>query len=725
MELLRRFLVGLLGMVDGAVYTLISIVYELLLKIANVSIFDESFLEAFASRVYGLLGLIMIFRVSFSLIQYIVNPDTFTDKLKGGKRLVLNVLMVLVLIVITPMAFTKLNELQKTILNEGVVEKLIFGSTGNAANKEKMGDEIKMLVFTAFYRPDDEACYQMLTSVGVGGSNTDTSNVNFGGEACGGLSSEAVAIYQKNYYAADVSNLVNEEVPGENEPLFMVKKRASEGENGETGGSEEKAENEYAINYMFVISTVAGVFVALIFLNFCIDIAIRAVKFGFLQVIAPIPIISYLDPNSSKNGMFSRWLKEVFKTYADLFVRLASVYFAITLIANLQVSGEGIMTKVFVIFGILIFAGQVPRLISELFGIKVEGNFSLNPLSKIRTSPIANAVAAGAVGGAAGLASNLAASPLGEKIGSTINTGREKVTNVVNKGAEKVKSMASSAGGTVASHAPAPVQAFGRGVQTAAKTVAKPVGAAAKSTMSTFAGGVSGMARGAMAGSRGKSSPVDAGFQGATESSRARNARVGGFNAMDKVYDKFTDIAGIRQETGTTSEIENQMKINSMAISDYKRDEATYARQVSRISEANSTEFNKAFAYELEKDDNKNAQLDEDGNIKRTYKYKDYDSYFKDNTADVTQQALENRAGQIMHEKNYASDETGHARAMLEARNEIARERGMITEHEYNDYRIARDSMNQANRDARNLEKRNKELQGYLNAKSGKPPKNS
>lgn len=719
MELLRRFLVGLLGMIDGAVYSLITWIYDLLLEIANVSVFKEGFVKELAGRIYALLGLIMVFRVAISLIRYIANPDEFSDNLKGGKKLVLNILMVLVLIVITPWVFEKLGTLQQAILNEGVVENLVLGADGGASNKADAGDRIKMRIFTAFYRPDDEACYESLTSVGVGSRGADgkidVSGMNFSGGGCGHLSAEAAAIYRKNYYRADVEKLVNEEIPGENEPLFMVRKH----DNLES----QEEENEYAITYMFIVSTVAGVFVALIFLNFCIDIAIRSIKFGFLQIISPIPIISYLDPNSSKNGMFSRWLKETSKTYADLFVRLAAVYFAITLITNIDTSGIGIMAKVFVIFAILIFAGQLPRLISELFGIKVEGNFSLNPLSKINSSPIAGAVAGGIVGGAAGIASNLAASPVGEKISSGISSGREKVTNVVNKGAEKVKSIAGSAGGTISSHAPAPLRAVGHGVQTVAKNVARPVGAATKSTLSSFAGGASAMARGAMAGSRGKGSVIGAGFQGATESSRARNARAGGFNVIDKVHDKFTDIAGIRSSTGTTSEIENQMKINSMEISNLKRDETVYAQQAAEVLKTNPAAYNEAFQFKIEKDENGNAQLDESGNIKRKYTYQSYDDYFNRQASDVTQATIENRASHIMVEKNYGNDETSHAKAMLEARNEIARERGMITQQEYTNYQIIQHSRDDADREARTLEKRNKELQGYLDSRGGRPPK--
>ena len=96
-----------------------------------------------------------------------------------------------------------------------------------------------------------------------------------------------------------------------------------------------------------------------------------------------------------------------------MFVRLAAVYFAITLIAalmqNTDLGTTNFLARVFIILGILIFANQVPKLIGDLLGIKIDGNFSLNPMRKINSSPIAAAVVGGATGLAAGMVANSAA----------------------------------------------------------------------------------------------------------------------------------------------------------------------------------------------------------------------------------------------------------------------------------------------------------------------------
>ena len=62
--------------------------------------------------------------------------------------------------------------------------------------------------------------------------------------------------------------------------------------------------------------------------SFCFDMAVRAVKLGFLQLIAPIPLIAKVDPKKG-DEVFNKWVKECTSTYLNLFVRLVAIYFAL------------------------------------------------------------------------------------------------------------------------------------------------------------------------------------------------------------------------------------------------------------------------------------------------------------------------------------------------------------------------------------------------------------
>ena len=100
---------------DRIVYGLITVLYELLLYLANLDLFGmseitnpaatDNVIITFGNRVYVLLGIFMLFKVSFSILQYMVNPDAFSDKSKGFGKMITNILISLVLIVVIPYIF--------------------------------------------------------------------------------------------------------------------------------------------------------------------------------------------------------------------------------------------------------------------------------------------------------------------------------------------------------------------------------------------------------------------------------------------------------------------------------------------------------------------------------------------------------------------------------------------------------------------------------------------
>lgn len=197
MELIRRLLVGLLGMIDGVVYYLIEVIYGLLMDIASATPFNNEIFSTFAERIYALLGLFMLFKVSFSLIKYIVNPDEFSDKTKGGKKMVTNILIVLVLIVATPIAFDWMMKIQHVlIVEEPLMEKLILGTgvNGQPIDQNKVGSDVKVAVFSSFYRPDDAVC----------GASDPANTTQFVADCSSFMNSAVAQAYSEAYIAGSV-----------------------------------------------------------------------------------------------------------------------------------------------------------------------------------------------------------------------------------------------------------------------------------------------------------------------------------------------------------------------------------------------------------------------------------------------------------------------------------------------------------------------------------------
>ena len=156
---------------------------------------------------------------------------------------------------------------------------------------------------------------------------------------------------------------------------------------------------EFVMDYKFLFSTATGVIIILLLITFCMDVGVRSIKLAFLQLIAPVPIISYIDPKKGKDGMFKKWGEMCFKTYLSLFVRLIALYFAVFII-NKVADGELVdvvdgsyvsnaIIYVFIIIGALMFAKQLPEILKGL-GIKLDGDgkFTLNPLKKMEDNMI-------------------------------------------------------------------------------------------------------------------------------------------------------------------------------------------------------------------------------------------------------------------------------------------------------------------------------------------------
>lgn len=400
METALSYFISIGLWLDKIIYSGIGLVYELLMEIADFEIFSQGTIEEFSKRIYALLGIFMLFKLTFSLITYVVNPDEMADKTKGMASIGKNVIISLVMILLTPYIFAEAYNLQNIILNEHTLENLVFGTQSSSTNStSRAGEILQFNLFSQFVRPNVEeipdlkSC-DIMYELGEDGNykkeqfeGNDSVNHYVVNEACfsslEGLFDETT--YFLNYKQAFVEQkyglLVN--IP-------------------EVYKATHKIDNvEYPIlNYQFLLSTVVGFVVLIVLLNFCLDIATRSIKLAFYQIISPIPIISMCDPKSSKSGMFSKWVKACFNTYLSLFIRLLALYLAIYIITAVvqDATFDGI-ASIFIIIGALIFAKELPKIITDLTGIKLDGKFTLNPFKKIQDEAIGGKRLGGAVGG--------------------------------------------------------------------------------------------------------------------------------------------------------------------------------------------------------------------------------------------------------------------------------------------------------------------------------------
>ena len=385
---------GIFAVLDKIVASLIEMLFDLMLSIADIDLFGNSTaVETLANNITILLGVFMLFKLSFSFLNYIINPDQFTDKSKGFAKIIQNVLITLVLLTSYNFIFDKAMYFQGIFLKENTVGRIILGGYGTGVIEVKsQARTVSFSVFSAFIQPSNTIRYVCNGYATIARQN---------GEAWNNCKNVL-----KNY-DDDVTKYMNRDGT-----YYTIENQVQEiAKYDDTAGLLDnilRAKNgdEFAFDYMFFISGICGIFVAILLVNFCFDIAIRTIKLAFLRLMAPIPIISYIDPIKGE-GIFKKWLTNVGKTYLDLFVRLMAIYFAIFIInVTMEVLGNGVSTysgsttassnplvMIFIIIGALMFAKQFPKLIQDITGINLgDGKFKLNPLKRISEDAVGGSI---------------------------------------------------------------------------------------------------------------------------------------------------------------------------------------------------------------------------------------------------------------------------------------------------------------------------------------------
>lgn len=329
---------GIIGAIDGTIYWFIELLLQLVLDLANTQIFSQSVINEFANRIYIILGLVMLFKIIISFIQILINPDKMDDKEQGVGNILMRVVISLILIVLVPSIFSLARQIQSYVIP--VIPKVILGSTAGSiddgTSEEFMatgGRAMAFYTYTAFFTYSDPSC----NDGSIYGTGNDPT---------------AVVVY-------DIGSAVEH-----------IKEECAA-----TGG--------YKYNHGFPLSTIVGIFLIFMLVQISIAVAIRAIKLGICEFIAPIPIASYIDPKTSKQA-FDNWVSTSIKTYLDLFTRLIIVYFVV-FVFMIIVSNESLdiitanlggdttrqsLVIVALIIGLLQFAKQAPKFISDMLGVK-------------------------------------------------------------------------------------------------------------------------------------------------------------------------------------------------------------------------------------------------------------------------------------------------------------------------------------------------------------------
>lgn len=452
---------GLFANVNIFMADLISKLYLIILQIADAKIITDDIKEII-ERIYAIIGLFMLFKLAFVIINYIINPE----KTQAVGNLLKRIIISLVLIPTMPVIFERAYELQGIILTENTIGNIILGDGDlkqNAQDLEKVGDKVSFLIFSNFISYNTES---PLSKVFDGCPNIfmvedKSQKVTSDNYCCRidigcpiipkcayylyypesrdpeyfGVQDESgyYPYSHDNYYDcksdkrlditiaegwtmacgirdgkyiydlineardnASVKTMLSSEIITaiENDPYFLDPPKTTCNSN-----TAVDSDGDFVFDYRFFEATLMGIFVIFMLIVLCVDVGIRTVKLGFLEVISPIPIVSYVDINNSK--LFNSWLRETIMTYLQLFIRLAVIFFSILLFqwALDNAAKNDFIVNIFLIIGILLFTLQVPKLLTDLFNLNKENGF-LSLIKDVTKFAVgAAAIGASAAGG--------------------------------------------------------------------------------------------------------------------------------------------------------------------------------------------------------------------------------------------------------------------------------------------------------------------------------------
>ena len=368
---LYTFFMTILLTIDAIVYTVVGYIYQVFVLISRIQLFNDPTIADFRNKIYVIIGVVMLFVITFALLKALVNPDDLTKGDASPVKIVRNFIMALVMIAIVPTIFSYSRTLQNIVVEENVIGKIILGAGETTAEEQssdlsKKGYHLAVYSFQAFFYTNDE---KDMENVKPDNPTNEDGNL-----------------------AITFINIL------EDGNFFRLPNYAK----SVTTGTPR-------VNYFFLLSTAAGVYLLYIILSFCLDLGVRVVKLGFYEIIAPIPAMALVIPGQKK--IFDNWVKTSVSVYIELFIRLVVIFFGVFVIGMIPNVWESIrasssayeftwgvqlISQVIVILGIVTFMKQAPKLIGDMFGLD-SGNMKLGIGEKLKAGGAF--MAGGAIGG--------------------------------------------------------------------------------------------------------------------------------------------------------------------------------------------------------------------------------------------------------------------------------------------------------------------------------------
>ncbi len=409
-DFLSEVFVGIILFLDCIIYTLIDSAYRIFMAIASARLLSSDVYYDIASRIYIVIGVLMLFVLSYAILKAIIDPDQAT-KGELGPGMIKRVIIAVIGLAITPVLFNLLYQAQGLFLEQDVLGKIFFRIEntesvtyeGQSTNPDK---EIKNIggavaatsIWQAFFHPADgyDAAEIKSDATEYYGAAIGTGLLCALGIAAGvvtgiltwGLSSVltvgAVGALCLSSMASNIES--GNELMSEGGEITLEAAYSVVAGGGDFAIFTVFIDNyieEGEIEYFWGVSTICGAFALYAFVSFSIDMGVRAAKLAYYQIIAPVPLVMQVLPKYKDT--FSKYIKNVVSTFLEVFIRISVVYIVVYIVCHLQDLfssfgslwgndslnlAEKSLALALLVIGLVIFAKSAPDLICQSLNIE-------------------------------------------------------------------------------------------------------------------------------------------------------------------------------------------------------------------------------------------------------------------------------------------------------------------------------------------------------------------
>ena len=314
------------------------------------------------NRIYGIIGIIMVFFFTYQMILMVINPD---GKTEATSKMVRNLITSLIMIAFAPTIFHYMAVFQEHVLTEGTIFGIVTG-TASGGDSSKSGKNTALIVYLSMLHPVGGG-YQSLV-------NSD--KMDSEGNAVPKTAQECMQDSNASEHTCELWVKATENFIDSNSNTYNFLNGS-----GFFGGITaytmnhdllETLYDEDGSEYYPIIILICGILLAWFYISYTLDLGYRTIKLGFLQIIAPAPLIFRIFPKQAK--VFEKWKHELIRTYLEIFARIAIVAFILLIVQKIPIVIAGLfatlgMSRLYfgwgtvaLILGLMKFGKELPKL---------------------------------------------------------------------------------------------------------------------------------------------------------------------------------------------------------------------------------------------------------------------------------------------------------------------------------------------------------------------------